>query len=624
MRFVITILTLLTINISGIDGQVVLGNQNHFGGSKWDGVADYFHEGNYMYVISHTYSSDFDGVGNTQPVSYFVFELDSALNLNSKVELVPSVGWSKDLAWVPFGNTCNDDACYFIIQDYALPTSFYLFRYEIPLNGNVSYVPLNDSWDNQVGRMQFLQVKDEFIEVWGRGLDASTRIFRYDINDLSLVDSFTLTNTEFNYNTSWDYSVISNGDTSITLRSNWIQSPSPKIYELKFEKFVGKMSIDSKVLEPGRSISIVSSKQFRDDFYVWGYVHHSDSSGTDYYNADAILMKYDMSFNKISELVLSGSQYDIILDFEIDDSRIVFCGISTSGDGDFVQNDPSKGDIFIGLADTTLKFFEMDYIGGPNLETSGKLDMSKNLSICFQSENSDSSEVVPVTYGDRDVYVATVFFENDCIDSYYVYDTTYVCAGDSIAFNGIFIQSDTTLSAHALGVYCDTLLETGFVFLDPLIVSIDSVSNSSGIDGYIGISLSGGLAPYTYQWSNGVSGSSFISNLSPGLYSVTITDSINCAVIEQIECETTTGMETEFAVGQTQCWLEGGSLIFDSSGGYKDGTLNIYSGFGAPVGEFVMASNRISIGNTTFPSGIYYVQLIGNDGSNRLCKLFIP
>ncbi|MBK7344259.1 MAG: hypothetical protein IPJ06_14900 [Saprospiraceae bacterium] len=405
MKYFVSFIVLMFLTATILHGQVILQNQNHFGGSEWDGVADYFHKGMYSYIVSPTYSSDFDVEENAQPVSFFVFELDSALNLNSKLELVPSVGWSKDLVWVPYGNTCNDDACYFIIQDYALPTSFYLFRYDIPLNGNVSYIHLNDSWDNQIGRIQFLQVKNEYIEVWGRAEDASTRIFRYDTNNLSLLDSFTLENTEFNYKISWDYSVIANGDTSITLRSNWVQSPSPIIYELKYEKFVGKMSIDSKVLEPDRSISLTALKQFHNDYYVWGYVHHMDSTGTDYFNADAIILKYNSNFDKLSELVLSGSQFESIWDIEIDDSRIVFCGTSFSDDGDFYENDLSNKDFFIGITDTALKFIEMDYIGGADLEIGGKLDMSKSLSVCFQSDNSNSSEIVPVTYGDRDVYV---------------------------------------------------------------------------------------------------------------------------------------------------------------------------------------------------------------------------
>jgi gliding motility-associated-like protein len=48
-------------------------------------------------------------------------------------------------------------------------------------------------------------------------------------------------------------------------------------------------------------------------------------------------------------------------------------------------------------------------------------------------------------------------------------------------------------------------------------------------NGSITITTTGGIAPYTYTWSNGESGTAnSIKNLSPGTYSVTITDSAGC------------------------------------------------------------------------------------------------
>ncbi|MBK7344260.1 MAG: SprB repeat-containing protein [Saprospiraceae bacterium] len=92
----------------------------------------------------------------------------------------------------------------------------------------------------------------------------------------------------------------------------------------------------------------------------------------------------------------------------------------------------------------------------------------------------------------------------------------------------------------ALGVYCDTLIETEFIVLDSLMVFIDSLCHSTGTDGYIGIHPSGGLPPYQYQWSNGVMDSNYIDNLSPGIYTVTITDSNNCSRVMDISCDIAT------------------------------------------------------------------------------------
>ena len=46
-------------------------------------------------------------------------------------------------------------------------------------------------------------------------------------------------------------------------------------------------------------------------------------------------------------------------------------------------------------------------------------------------------------------------------------------------------------------------------------------------DGFINIGVSGGTPPYSFIWSNG-SNTPTIDNLSPGNYSLTVTDNNNC------------------------------------------------------------------------------------------------
>ena len=50
-------------------------------------------------------------------------------------------------------------------------------------------------------------------------------------------------------------------------------------------------------------------------------------------------------------------------------------------------------------------------------------------------------------------------------------------------------------------------------------------------DGSISTSVTNGLAPYTYSWSNGATTSS-LSNVCPGTYTVTVTGANGCSVIE--------------------------------------------------------------------------------------------
>ena len=65
-------------------------------------------------------------------------------------------------------------------------------------------------------------------------------------------------------------------------------------------------------------------------------------------------------------------------------------------------------------------------------------------------------------------------------------------------------------------------------------VNIDNVSCFGESDGVIDLTISGGVTPYTFAWSNGAT-TEDIGNLAAGTYTVTITDSNNCEVIEQVE-----------------------------------------------------------------------------------------
>jgi hypothetical protein len=57
---------------------------------------------------------------------------------------------------------------------------------------------------------------------------------------------------------------------------------------------------------------------------------------------------------------------------------------------------------------------------------------------------------------------------------------------------------------------------------------VSDISCNGQQDGSISLSPSGGVAPYTYMWSNGSTGTS-LSSLSANTYSVTVTDASNCS-----------------------------------------------------------------------------------------------
>lgn len=76
---------------------------------------------------------------------------------------------------------------------------------------------------------------------------------------------------------------------------------------------------------------------------------------------------------------------------------------------------------------------------------------------------------------------------------------------------------------------------------DLLIALVDSKA-SSGNDGSAWTTVFGGVQPYTYKWSNGAT-TDRIDNLSPGIYSVTITDKNGCISVSTITVSMSTGID---------------------------------------------------------------------------------
>ena len=104
-------------------------------------------------------------------------------------------------------------------------------------------------------------------------------------------------------------------------------------------------------------------------------------------------------------------------------------------------------------------------------------------------------------------------------------------------------STDPSLSLLQAGTYSCTVTDangcvatsSSFVVTEPSALNVSStvtdVSTFGGSDGSVNITVSGGTANYTYNWSNGAN-TQDLNNVAAGEYTVTITDANNCSFIQ--------------------------------------------------------------------------------------------
>ncbi len=134
-----------------------------------------------------------------------------------------------------------------------------------------------------------------------------------------------------------------------------------------------------------------------------------------------------------------------------------------------------------------------------------------------------------------------------------------------------------------------------------------SSTNETSVDGNDGTATSsafGGSPPYTYEWSNG-GNTQTITNLAPGLYTVTVTDTEGCTASQNV---------TVNAFGCPDLQVE--ASLFDATCfGICDGTITILDvADGVAPYTYVWSTGDNSEGITDLCAGDYSVTIIDANG----------
>ncbi len=175
-----------------------------------------------------------------------------------------------------------------------------------------------------------------------------------------------------------------------------------------------------------------------------------------------------------------------------------------------------------------------------------------------------------------------------------------LCAGNTIMgsdTSGTYI--DTLISSGG----CDSIIVIDAIFLEETVYSSALIADSGAGDGAIVLDVAG-AGPFSYTWSNGTtSTTSVLSNLSAGLYDVTITNINGCQTIFDFEIllDPINGGATAQVNGQA-FFDENNNCILDPG---EQGLGNIHVSIGNAQQEFAQNADLQGLYHFPLSAGTY-------------------
>ena len=237
-----------------------------------------------------------------------------------------------------------------------------------------------------------------------------------------------------------------------------------------------------------------------------------------------------------------------------------------------------SGAYLVKVVDSTLCVVTDTVIVGEN---NFSISSSFNNLLCYGDSTASASISV---FGGYAPYSYTWFPPN--IDSSFISNLTAGLYSVQVTDANNCIVSDTFLINQPLPITIDDSL-----------VNISCFGNSNGL---ISVNVNGGIFPYSYYWNTGDSTSNIL-NVSYGSYQLTVTDSNNCIVIENITVNQPNDLYAYFNLNYVSCF------------GLSDGNIDATVIGGTPPFSFLWSTGDTSEDLFNIPSDMYILSLIDSN-----------
>lgn len=127
-------------------------------------------------------------------------------------------------------------------------------------------------------------------------------------------------------------------------------------------------------------------------------------------------------------------------------------------------------------------------------------------------------------------------------------------------------------------------------------IASNNVSCNGANDGQATVTLTNGLSPFTYQWSNDEN-TATVQNLAPGTYTVEVTDAVNCPAITEVTITEPEALEADVtSLSNADCGQANGAATVEAQGGTQ--------GY-----EYVWSNGLTGASQTTLDAGTYTVEI---------------